>query len=709
MTENDPKDSSSVDTTASAPEAAAHTPAVSAENQAGSGAEAAPAVASTEGASASSSHDDAGDDGEEGDDESGDEGAEAAEGGAAEGEGGKKKRRRRRRKKKGGEGGEQQASGPRPHHEGKPLAHAPFGRFFEGKERHHAFTTGEIVAGMVTQVQDGTALVDLFGKATAIIDVLEPREIEPIPEPVQPAPAPEAAAQVPDAAADAEPAQAAATDASPDAAATEEPAAAVEAAPAADAHATSAGGVEAASHDAVAAEAAVLAEAEDAVDEDEEGHAAHGDASPTVENAAAAPPEVGEVLKGRIGSVSESGHIVLINRYVDKAKAKERIREHQANRRRVQGVVYGFNRGGFDVIVEGIRVFCPSSAMSLDMVEDPNAYVGKKLEFTLPPSKGGRSIVVSRRTLLEREQRSLRRDKMRSLEVGTKLHGRVTGIREYGVLVDIGDGLEGLVHLSELGWSRGTRPSDVGPIGTEVDVEVTKVLPISRKERFGKIGLSIRACLPDPWDAHKDVLKEGHAQLGKVTRTAEFGAFIELAPGLEGMLHISELGGRDIQHASQVLKDGEMVAVLVERIDRGQRRISLSKLSANEAEALANGTWSGATGKAPKPASLVTVVIEKVEHHGFVVQVQGVPGRKGRGYLSNRDLGEFDGEKRKKLVVGGTIEVKVTGTDRDGGLKFSVKAKQVDEERNAVRDYKRESARQGFGTFGDLLRAKLQR
>ncbi len=695
MTETDPKDETSVDTTPSPSEttAAAPTPDTSSNTEV--------------------DHDEEGEEGEE-EGEGGEEGAEA-EGGAQTGEGGKKKRRRRRRKKKGAqagaEGGERPERGERGERgEGKPSANAPFAKWFEGQgDRKHAFATGEIVAGIVTRVEHGAAIVDLFGKATAIIDELEPREIEPIPEPV----APPVTEVVTEAAAEAAPAESVEAESAPAAeASTDEPAVVAESVEAAavvapvESPATSAGDVAAVEH--AAAEEAVLAEAEDAVDEDDE--AAHEQAAtPSVENASAEPPQVGEILRGRIGSVSESGHVVLINRYIDKAKAKERIREHQAQRRRVQGVVYGFNRGGFDVIVEGIRVFCPASAMSLEPLEDPSSQVGRKLEFTLPPSKGGRSIVVSRRTLLEREQRRLRRDKMKSLEVGTKLKGHVTGHREYGVLVDIGDGLEGLVHLSELGWGRGIRPYDVGPIGTEVEVQVTKVVPISRKERFGKIGLSLRACQPDPWDQHAAILHEGHAQLAKVTRTAEFGAFLELAPGLDGMLHISELGGRDLKHAGQVLKDGDSLAVMIERIDRQARRISLSKLSPVEAEALASGSWASQTGKAPKPGTLVNVVIEKVEHHGITVQVEGVPGRRGRGYLGNRDLGEYGGEKRRLLVPGYKLEAKIVGTDRDGGLKVSVKAKQIDEERNAVREYKRESARQGFGTFGDLLRAKLQK
>src|SRR5262249_32913461 len=159
------------------------------------------------------------------------------------------------------------------------------------------------------------------------------------------------------------------------------------------------------------------------------------------------------------------------------------LKQAQESRRRVQGVVFGFNRGGFDVIVGGVRAFCPASGMSLDAVEDPTAFVGRKLEFTVPPSKGGKSIVVSRRTLIERELRKQARDRMKALKIGQRMAGRVTEVRDYGLLVDIGEGLEGLVHLSEVSWSRGVRPQDAAKRGDEVQVEVLRVQPATRKDR----------------------------------------------------------------------------------------------------------------------------------------------------------------------------------------------------------------------------------
>ena len=420
------------------------------------------------------------------------------------------------------------------------------------------------------------------------------------------------------------------------------------------------------------------------------------------------PPAIGSVFRGRIAGVAESGHMALVNRIIDRPAAKAAIAAARDEHRRLYGLVYGFNRGGFDVILEGIRVFCPASGMSLTGIGDPHDFLGKKLEFSVPPGKTGRSIVVSRRSILERDARRQARDRMAALKPGQRLHGHVSQVREFGLLVDVGDGLEGLVHMSEVAWARGTRPQDVAKIGDEVDVQVLKVQLGNRKDRYGKLSLSIKACLPDPWDEQAKLLTIGGARKGKVTSTTDFGAFVELAPGLEGLLHISELGGQGVKHASQVVREGEELDIVIERIDRGQRRISLSRLSPADAEAIARGDID--PEKAPrslKQGAHVTVVVERVDRHGMKVQVQGVLGKRGRGFISSRDMGDATGDGRQAMAVGTVLDVKVTGTDRDGSLRCSIRGKEQDEERSAVQAYRKEAAQQGFGTFGDLLRAKI--
>jgi small subunit ribosomal protein S1 len=421
-------------------------------------------------------------------------------------------------------------------------------------------------------------------------------------------------------------------------------------------------------------------------------------------------PQVGAIFRGRIGAVSESGHIVLVNRLVDKAGVRKALRAARDLHQRVQGVVYGYNRGGFDVLVGGVRAFCPASAMSLTPIEDPGALVGQRCEFSLPQDKGGKkSIIVSRRNILEKEARKKARERMATLEVGTRLKGKVLEVRDYGVLVDIDDGLDGLVHMSEVSWSRGVRPHDVAKVGDEVDVEVLKVQQASRKDRFGRVSLSMRACQPDPLEAAEGNIRPGMPIKGKVVRTTEFGAFIELEENVEGLLHISELGGsRELTHAKQAVTEGDEINVVVERIDRAQRRISLSRLTEADAAAIEAGEIE--VGKAPrnlKQGSLVAVRVKRVDHTGVQVQVDGMLGKRGRGFIPSRELQDMRDDKRQGVSQGDVIQVKVIGTERDGTLRCSIRARLLDDERKAVRDYRKESASQGLGTFGDLLKAKL--
>ncbi|MGB5811998.1 MAG: S1 RNA-binding domain-containing protein [Polyangiales bacterium] len=690
---------------------------------------------------------------------------ESSSGSIPAGPDGGKKKRRRRRKKKGAQAGASEAPDSKPGHH-----HAPFLHLFSGgARRKHAFSPGEVVAGRVERVERGAIVVDLFGKASAIADGDEPREIpmisqvpDPVPQaaPEEPSASetvpPEAPEPVPTAPAP-EPVPTPVVDAP-----TPEMAKAVEQAGTPDAETWEFSPTQTSdlpypdlgeADTVVGAQAYVEADtvvgatpydptvppeqpvpaagdepepqgspdapisAEDAPAESPERPTAPppedlSDADLTLldPQPALPPPELGAIFRGRIGGVAESGHVVIVNRDIDKSAVRKALRAAREKHQRVQGLVYGFNRGGFDVLVGGTRAFCPASAMSLTPIEDPNQFVGQRCEFSLPQDKGGKkSIIVSRRSILEREARKHARERMAELKVGEKLHGKVAEIRDYGVLVDLGDGLDGLVHMSEVSWSRGVRPTDVANVGDEVDVQVIKVQQATRKDRFGRVSLSMRACQPDPWDVAEDALRVGAPVKGTVVRTTDFGAFVQIAENIEGLLHISELGGsKELTHAKQALDEGAEIDVVIERVDREQRRISLSKLSEADAKALAAGEIEvGKTPRSLKPGSHVPVIVKRVEHNGAQVQVDGVLGKRGRGFIPNRELQDVQGERRKGPAQGDIIEVKVIGTERDGTLRCSVRARLLDDERRAVRDYRKESAKQGLGTFGDLLKAKL--
>jgi len=665
-----------------------------------------------------------------------------------------KKKRRRRRKKKGAGPSEAPADGKASHH------HAPFLHLFAGAARKHAFSVGEVIAGRVERVEHGAVVVDLFGKASAIADVDEPRDIPIVihePEGVTVLPDEDTSADA-DADAGADSGSGAGTDADAGTgtgadAATGTPTPVVEAptpemlravAAAASWELDTTEVTDLPEDDLGEADTVVAAQAFDPTaapsapapaSAPESAPAPESASEPPTESVPAAEavteppedlsdadltllgplpeqeaPELGAIFRGRIGAVAESGHIAIVNRIVDKAAVKKALRAARKQHQRVTGVVYGFNRGGFDVLVGGVRAFCPASAMSLTPIEDPNAFVGQRCEFSLPQDKGGKkSIIVSRRNILEKEVRKRARERMEELEVGTKLKGKVLEVRDYGVLVDLGDGLDGLVHMSEVSWSRGVRPQDAAKVGDEVDVEVLKVQQATRKDRFGRVSLSMRACLPDPWEEAKESLRPGTPVKGKVVRTTDFGAFIQIQENIEGLLHISELGGsKELTHAKQAVAEGDEIDVVIERVDKDQRRISLSKLSEADAKAIESGEIE--FGKAPrslKPGTHVAVVVKRVEHSGAQVQVQGMLGKRGRGFIPNRELQDAGGENRKGPSQGDVIEVKVIGTERDGTLRCSIRARLLDEERRAVKEYRKESAKQGLGTFGDLLKAKL--
>lgn len=426
------------------------------------------------------------------------------------------------------------------------------------------------------------------------------------------------------------------------------------------------------------------------------------------------PPAAGTIFRGRVGAVAESGHIAILNRNIDHKAAKAHVLSARDERRRVSGLVFGFNRGGFDVLVEGVRAFCPASGMSLGPVPDPNELLGQALEFTVPPAKSGtHGVVVSRRGILERLARKQAKQLLKSLQPGQKLKGKVSQVREFGVFVDLG-GVEGLVHQSELSFSRGVRPADVAKPGDELEVQVLKVGEGSTRRERERVSLSVKALLPDPWEEHPEVLKPGTVHTGTVVRTTDFGAFVQLAPSVEALLHISELG-RDVKHANTVLDDGQSIHVVVERVDRKQRRISLSRLTdAEKAQfdqqaAAGEGEEKAAPVKPPKPGAKLTVQVDRVEHGGVVIRLPGVFGKRGRGFIPNSEMNTERGtDHRKGFPPGTEVPVKVIGFDRDGGLRCSRKALLIEEEKRAVQDYRREAAKQGLGTFGDLLRAKLE-
>jgi small subunit ribosomal protein S1 len=249
----------------------------------------------------------------------------------------------------------------------------------------------------------------------------------------------------------------------------------------------------------------------------------------------------------------------------------------------VEGLVTGQNKGGLDVQIAGCRAFCPASHVDLRRVE-LEQYVGQRLRFRIRKiDAGGRNIVVSRREILEEEAAARAARTWARLHDGAVVQGVVTSVRDFGAFVDLG-GVEGLVHVSELGYRRVDHPSEVLETGQTVEVKVLRIDPAGDGGR-AKVSLSLRALAPDPWAGAAERFAVGTTLRGKVRRLERFGAFIELAPGIEGLVHVSRMSpDRAVSHPRQVVAVGDEVGVSVIRVEAENRRIGLSMVETGQRE-----------------------------------------------------------------------------------------------------------------------------
>lgn len=248
----------------------------------------------------------------------------------------------------------------------------------------------------------------------------------------------------------------------------------------------------------------------------------------------------------------------------------------------VEARVTGTNKGGLSVDVNGIRGFMPISQIDLYRVENTDQYVNQRLNCLVTEVKPDeRNLVVSRRALLEREREENREKLWRELDEGQIREGVVRSVREFGAFVDLG-GADGLLHVSEMSWTRVQDPSQIVQPGQTVKVIVLK---IDRESR--KLSLGLKQLTTSPWDTAIRNYAPNVVVKGKVTKLMEFGAFVELEPGVEGLVHISEVSNQRVRRVGDVVQPGQEVQVKVLRVDTAQRKISLSIKAATAAEAAA--------------------------------------------------------------------------------------------------------------------------
>jgi small subunit ribosomal protein S1 len=293
--------------------------------------------------------------------------------------------------------------------------------------------------------------------------------------------------------------------------------------------------------------------------------------------------KIGDTLEARVSS-DTGGQLMLRTKLGRGPQASAELQQAADLGIPVEGVVTEVVKGGLSVDVAGMRGFVPASQIDTRFVEDLAPFVGQRLTFKISRYEP-RNLVLSRRALLEEENAVKAAELRGQLVPGLVVHGKVVGFKPFGAFIDLG-GIEGMLHISELSHSRVEKPEDILSLGQEVDVVVLKIEPPQGKEKE-RISLSLKALGNDPWSDSVAKLTQGQQVKGKIVRLQPFGAFVEIAPGVEGLVHISELGaGRRINHPKEIVAVGQEVEATILAIDPERHRLSLS---------LANSTANTAT------------------------------------------------------------------------------------------------------------------
>jgi small subunit ribosomal protein S1 len=287
----------------------------------------------------------------------------------------------------------------------------------------------------------------------------------------------------------------------------------------------------------------------------------------------------------------------------------------------VEGKVQATCKGGFDVRLLQQRAFCPVSQIDIRYVETPEDYVGQTLSFLVTQCEArGRNIVVSRRRLLEKEREAAREAFMADLKPDSLHEGRVVRVVPFGAFVELVPGVEGLVHVSELSWSRVENAGDVVREGDHLTVKLLEV-KAGEANQAPKLSLSLKQAGDNPWETVIERFKAGDVVPAKITRCAPFGAFAEVVPGIEGLIHISELSFvQRVRKPEDLVTPGETVSVMIKSVDREHRKLSLSLRD------VGGDPWQTLSTKY-RPGQIVEGTVEKKAPFGLFVAIEpGVTG-----------------------------------------------------------------------------------
>ena len=408
----------------------------------------------------------------------------------------------------------------------------------------------------------------------------------------------------------------------------------------------------------------------------------------------------GDWVEMRVASIRD-GILLTKGMKVQGPDSLEILREAKENVIPIEGRVSKTVKGGFEIDLSGIRAFCPLGQIDLQFCEKPEDHVGARYSFRIMEIKEkGKNIIVSRRVILEEEQEKKSKETLARLKPDLECDGKVMKVTDFGAFVDIG-GIEGMVHISEISHGRINHPSEVLKPGQPVKVKVMKIE--TGREGRPKISLSIKALEPDSWEKGLD-FEEGQIIQGKVSRLTDFGAFVEVAPGVDGLVHISEISYERVPHPSRFLHEGDRVEVLVMGIDRETHRVSLSIKEAMIKKRMEK-EGEGTDKVRLEVGQILRGIVDDIKSYGLFVRLPQL-GAKARGLLPLEELrGSEKGDIKKKFPKGEEIRVEIISIDEKGRIRLSQRVMEEREDREDYKKFLEKEEKDGkLGTLGDLFK-----
>ena len=358
------------------------------------------------------------------------------------------------------------------------------------------------------------------------------------------------------------------------------------------------------------------------------------------------------------------GQLVLSHKKARLSKSWERVNEALENEEVIQGYIKCRTKGGMIVDVFGIEAFLPGSQIDVHPIRDYDVFVGKTMEFKVVKiNQEFRNVVVSHKALIEQELEQQRKEIIGKLEKGQILEGTVKNITSYGVFVDLG-GVDGLIHITDLSWGRVSDPHEVVSLDQKINVVI-----LDFDEEKKRIALGLKQLTPHPWDALDPNLKVGDHVKGKVVVMADYGAFVEIAPGVEGLIHVSEMSwSQHLRSANDFMKVGDEVEAVILTLDRAERKMSLG------IKQLKEDPWETIDTKFPVGSKHVAKVRNFTNFGIFVELEEGVDGLI---HISDLSWTKKIKHPSEFTSVGATLDVVVLEIDKEN-RRLSLGHKQLE-------------------------------